>query len=474
MKSFFVGLVLLSVSPLAAGENWPQFRGVNSAARTTSSASLPTDVGPESRVVWKVALPPGHSSPVVFGDRIYLTAVQDEKQLVTIALDRATGKELWRVEAPHDKLEEIHSIGSHAQSTVCTDGERIVAFFGSCGLFCYDASGKLLWSQPMGPFNNGFGAGSSPILVDDFVILSQDHDTDSFLAAYDKQTGKEVWRTDRSEFPRNYCTPIVWTVDGRKQIVVAATLRVVGYDLATGSELWTVRGIARAVCSSPVLGDDNTLYVASWAAGGDAGELIRLDPFETALAEFDKNQDELLSEDELDKGAVKQRFPQIDRDKTGTITRAEYDYFRMLFDKSKNNVVAIRPGGMGDVSATHVVWEQNKLVPFCASPVYAAGVVFTVKDGGIVSSLDAATGKALKQGRLPASNEYYASPVAGDDKVFFANDEGQLTVIRAVGEWDVLHSADFEEPIYATPALVDGRIYLRTNGHLYCFAEAAK
>jgi len=471
MNRFFL-VTILSTSTLVAAENWPQFRGTNSSARTTSSASLPTDVGPERHVVWKVALPPGHSSPVVFGDRIYVTAVADEKQLVTIALDRATGKELWRAEAPHEKLEEIHTIGSHAQSTVCTDGQHVVAFFGSCGLFCYDADGKLLWSQPMGPFNNGFGAGSSPILVDDLVILSQDHDTDSFLAAYDKRTGREVWRTDRSEFPRNYCTPVVWTVDGQKQIVVAATLRVVGYDLVTGSELWTVRGIARSVCASPVLGDDNTLYVASWAAGGDAGELIRLDPFETMLAEFDKNKDESLTEDELDKGAVKQRFPQIDRDKTGTITRAEYDYFRMLFDKSKNNVLAIKPGGAGDVSSTHVVWEQSKLVPFCASPVYDRGVVFTVKDGGIVSSLDAATGKALKQGRLPASNEYYASPVAGDGKVYFANDEGQLTVISAVGSWEVLHSADFGEPIYGTPALVDGRIYLRTNGHLYCFDGA--
>jgi outer membrane protein assembly factor BamB len=467
LRSLFVFVVLATA---AAAENWPQFRGAHSG-RVASEQSLPTEIGPETYVRWKRALAPGHSSPIVVDQRIYLTSVRDGKQLVTTALDRATGETVWEREAAHDKLEEIHTIGSHAQSTPCSDGERVVSFFGSAGLFCYDVEGKPLWEQRMGPFNNTFGAGSSPIIVDDYVILSQDHDTDSFLMAVDKRTGKTVWRTDRSEFPRNYCTPVVWEVNGRKQLVVAATLRVVGYDLATGRELWTVRGIARSICASPVVGDDNMLYVSGWAAGGDAGELIRLDPFDDVTAASDANKDQLLTEDELPKGPVKQRFVQIDRDKSGTITRAEYDYFRMLFDKSKNNVLAIRPGGEGDVSATHVAWEHTKLVPFCASPVFYRGVLFTVKDGGIVTSLDAATGKPEKQGRLPAADAYYASPVAADGKVYFVNDEGKLTVTSAAAKWEVLATADFGEPVYATPAIADGRIYFRTAGHLYCFGE---
>lgn len=461
----------LPFSYLRAEENWPQFRGSN-GGRAVTDRALPTDIGPDKHVVWKIALPPGHSSPVVTKDAIYVTGVRDGKQLVTTALDRRTGKLLWERESPQQKLEEIHSIGSHAQSSTCTDGERVVSFFGSCGLFCYDAAGNPLWHLPMGPFNNTFGAGSSPIIVDDFVILCQDHDTDSFMTAVDKRTGKVVWRVDRSEFPRNYCTPLVWEVDGKKQIVVAATLRVVGYDLATGRELWTVRGIARTICASPVVGDDGVLYVAGWSAGGDPGEIIRYAPFEEALVD-DKNGDKLLAEDELPKGPIKQRYAQIDRDKSGTITQAEYDYFRMLFDKSRNNVIAIKPGAAGEATATHVLWEQEKLVPFCASPVYYGGVLFTVKDGGIVSSLNAATGKPIKQGRLQASNDYYASPVAGDGKIYLLNEDGKLTVLRAEGKWEVLHEAEFGEPVYSTPALVDGRIYLRTSGHLYCFGEDA-
>src|SRR5262249_18771052 len=155
-------------------------------------------------------------------------------------------------------------------STPAADAERVVSFFGSYGLLCYDRSGKLLWQRPMGPFKNDFGAGSSPVLAGDWILLCQDHDQGSFLAAIDKRTGATVWKTDRPDFLRGYCTPVLWESGGRKQVVVAGTLRVAGYDLASGKEVWTVRGISRTVCMTPVVGDDGTLYVAGWSAGGDA------------------------------------------------------------------------------------------------------------------------------------------------------------------------------------------------------------
>src|SRR5206468_5343935 len=171
-------------------------------------------------VLWKTALPPGHSSPVVVGDRVYLTAVR-QKRLLTLTLDRKDGRILWEAPAPAAVLEQVHRIGSHAQPTPAADAERVVSFFGSCGLFCYDRAGKQLWHRPMGPFKNDFGAGSSPILTGNRVILCQDHDQHSFLMALDVRTGEPVWKTDRSEFLRGYCTPVIWDVGGKKQVVVA-------------------------------------------------------------------------------------------------------------------------------------------------------------------------------------------------------------------------------------------------------------
>lgn len=462
--------VALLAPLLAAASDWPQFRGPNCAGLCPDRTPLPADIGPDTNVLWKTPLPPGHSSPAVVGDRVYVTAVKDKKKLLTIALDRATGKELWSVEAPATTLEQVHSIGSHAQSSPAADGDGVVVFFGSCGLFCYDRAGALVWERRMGPFKNDFGAGSSPVLVGGQVILGQDHDQGSFLEAIDRKTGKTVWRTDRSEFLRGYCTPVVWESGGKKQVVVAGTLRVVGYDLATGKEVWTVRGISRTVCMTPAVGADGRLYLAGWSAGGDEGERIDVPAFADIVQDLDKNRNGKLEKDELPKGPILERFTQVDADKDGSITREEYERFWNLFKKSQNVLLAIRPDGAGDISDTHVAWRHTKHVPFCASPLVADGTAFGVRDGGFLASLDAKDGKLAKRDRLSAgSGNYYASPVAGDGKVYLVSERGKLTVVSARGEWEELASADFKEGVYATPALADGKVYLRTAGHLYCF-----
>jgi len=461
-------VILLINLPLTAGD-WPQFRGPNAAGVAEGSA-LPEAIGPDVTAIWKVELPPGHSSPVVVGDRIYLTAVRGKKELLTIALERATGKTVWERSAPYKTLEKIHAIGSFAQSSPAADNQVVVSFFGSSGLTCFDRDGKELWRKPFGPFPNDFGAGSSPLIVGDRVILNQDHDNSSALYCFDKTTGHEIWKTDRSEFPRGYATPVIWDVNGRKQIVVAGTLRAVGYDLESGKEMWTVKGLARIANMTPVVGPDNNLYLAMWAPGADAGERIVAAPWAEMLEQYDKNKNGMLEENEIPAGELKNRFTQIDRDKDGHISKDEYENARRIFDAAENVVVAIKPGGADDITTTHVLWTQKKHLPYVPSPLYYKGLLYMIKNGGLLACLDTKTGRPAKDvERVFGSNNYYASPVAGDGKIYTISEKGDCSVIRAGTDWKQISRAKFNEPVYATPAIADGRIYVRTETRLYCF-----
>jgi outer membrane protein assembly factor BamB len=461
----------LACAAAAAADSWPQFRGPDGKAVAPDEQKLPTAIGPDTNVIWKTPLPPGHSSPVIHGDRINLTAVRDKMKLLTFALDRRTGSVVWEREAAHKMLEKIHGIGSYAQPSCATDGRHVVSLFGSAGLYCYDADGKQLWHVPMGPFKTEFGAATSPLLIDGRVILNQDLDSESFLTALDVRTGKPFWRTDRSEFLVGYASPVIWEVNGKKQIVQAGTLRVVGYDFETGKEVWTVRGLARVINMTPTVGPDNVLYVAGWTAGADADDKIEVPPFAEMLAKHDKNKNGTLEADEIPEGPFKSRFGQFDRDKDGHLTKDEWEAQRTIFATAANRAVAIRPGGAGDITKTHVLWEQTRQLPYVPSPLYYKGVLFLVKNGGFLSALDPKTGQALKYDRIPGPASYYASPVGGDGKVYLLDQSGALTVVSAEAQWRVLHRARFGAEVFATPALLGGRIYLRTAEHLYCFGD---
>jgi len=456
---------------MARADSWPQFRGPNASGRPNVDDPLPREIGPNRNVVWSTPLPGGHSSPVVVGDRIFLTAEHD-KHLVTLALDRATGKILWEQDAQNQRLEEIHHIGSHAQPTPAADSERVVSFFGSAGLFCYDHCGKPLWKLPLGPFKNNYGAGSSPILVGNLAILNQDHDLDSFLLAVDKKTGKVAWKADRSEFPRGFSTPIVWNNEGRNEIVVAGGLRVCGYSPENGRELWTVHGSARTCSMTPVVGSDGTLFVTEWTPGGDENDRIVAEPFADMIARYDANKNNQIERDEIPPGPLSSRFDQIDRDKNGHITVREYEWARNIFNSAQNSTLAITPGARGDATGSHVRWRFSKNLPYIPSPVFDKGRLYMVKNGGIVSCVDATSGKLLKQTRALGSHDYYSSPVIGDGKLLIVDVSGIVTIFSATPELKVISTADLEEPVFATPALVDGRIYLRTSKRLYCFGDS--
>jgi outer membrane protein assembly factor BamB len=219
---------------------------------------------------------------------------------------------------------------------------------------------------------------------------------------------------------------------------------------------------------TPQVGPDGVLYVAAWSPGGDDNDRISVPTFDEMLRDLDKNKNATLEDEEIPTGAVKQRFTQIDLDKDGHITRAEYENMRQVFTDARNVVLAIKPGGKGDVTRTHVLWAQKKLIPYVPSPLYYRGYLFMVKDGGHVNCLDTRTGTPTKEGRVFVDS-YFSSPVAGDGKIYLVSKKGRLSVISAQPQWEVLHTARFDEEVMATPALAGGRLYLRTDKHLYCF-----
>jgi len=458
--------VFLAAPNVTRGENWPQFRGPGGRGVAASDKTPPTEIGPETNVRWRVALAEGNSSPVIFGDRIYLTMLRD-KRLLTVALARDSGSRLWEAEAPYEKLESVHRVGSPATASVAADGKHVVSFFGSCGLFVYDTQGNQIWHRPLGPFQNSHGATASPVLAGDKVILLEDHDAGSFLAAFDAATGEQVWRTERPDFGRNYATPCVWENDGQTQIVATGSGRIVGYDLQTGEQVWILRGAARVQDSTPVVGEDGKLYVST-AGGGDAPPQPA---FEDVLASVDANQDGLLASVELPRGLVRTRFSQFDRDRNGTLDRDEYGLTRKILEHLRTAALAIEPGGDGDITDTHIAWAYERSIPRTPSPLVYRGRFYMIKDGGILTCLDAATGKPAKQGRLRGTGRYFSSPVASGGVIYFCDDRGNISIVADGDPWRQIGLAQLESPIIASPAIADGRLYVRTNEHLYCFGE---
>jgi outer membrane protein assembly factor BamB len=430
-----------------------------------AAGPAPEQIDSDDAIVWKVPLAPGHSSPCIVGDAIYLNTFDDGK-LFTVALDRATGKTRWRQQAPNDRVESYHPTGSPAVATPAADGERVYSFFGSFGMLCYDTAGKLLWKLPMGPFQDEFGSGSSPIVVDGKVLLNQDHDKDNFLICLDGKTGDVVWRTPRDS-TRSYATPIVVSAAGKKQVIVAGALQMAAYDLETGKELWTVDGLARIVNTTPAVAGD-MLYVATWSPGGDTDARAAMEPWDVALKQWDKDGDQKLTREECDNKDVLDRFFRIDLDQDKHLNQAEWVKYARVFELAKNSVMALKLDGGNAAVPPRLVWQYDKGIPYVPSPLVYRGVLYLIKDGGILTSFDAQDGRVLKLGRVRGTGAYLASPIAADGKLYVASDRGVVTVLKADGEWESLASRDFAERIVSTPAIVDGRLYVRTEAALYC------
>ncbi|MDR3405281.1 MAG: PQQ-binding-like beta-propeller repeat protein [Chthoniobacter sp.] len=471
IASLSVVYVLFGLSMLGADGDWPQFRGPSGLGIGTGQP--PVEFGPEKNVLWKIDVPFGHSSPCILGNRIFLTGLDDGK-LVTWCVDRTDGHELWRAVAPAEKIEPIQRIASPASPTPCTDGQRVYVYFGSFGLLAYDLDGHEQWRQPLPTPIVEFGTGASPILADGKVIVVCDQDMGSYLLALDAATGKQVWRTERPEFLRSFSSPFLWKHDGGEELVVAGSLWVRGYAVKDGHQLWSCQGMARVSNATPVAGD-GLLLVSSWNVGGDDGDRVTMAPFDEFLAANDQNHDGVLTKDEFPPGPVKDRFSQMDVNKDGKVTREEYEHMRDMFAQAVNQLFAIQPGGHGDITKTHVLWTVSRHLPYVSSPLCYHGRVYAIKNGGLASCYDQRTGQIIYQAeRLDAPGDYYSSAVAADGRVYVVSQKGTAVVIDASNEATQLHVLArnaMGEQVFATPAILDGRIYLRTEKHLFAFGE---
>ena len=445
---------------------WLQFRGPNGTG-VAEGFALPAEFSATKNLVWKTPVPFARSSPVITADRVFLTATEGDK-LTTFALDRRTGKVLWRRDVVRARHMPIYKANDGASPSPVSDGKNVYAFFAELGLISYGPEGKERWRVPLGPFNSFYGMGGSPVLAGNTLVMVCDQRTDSFIIAIDTRNGKELWRKSRPNFEA-YSTPAIYKPKGGPaQAIVLGSYSVDAYSLDKGERLWWVSKIGSYPKGVPVLGTD-MVYVTA-----DGGDEPFLPPFDEAL-KADTNKDQRIQREEMKSNAeAYDHFGWLDPNNDGAIERAEYDFVRNS-TTSGHGLTAVRLAGQGDLTTSNVVWRVKKSYPSIPAPLIYRGVMYLMKEGGIVSSIDPASGQVLKQGRTPdALEEYYASPVAADGKIFVVSATGKVTVLKADAQWEILAMNDLDEEVWATPAIAGSNLYIRTRNALYSFGASAK
>ena len=460
---------MVAVPLLAHALEWSRFRGPNGSG-VSEATGVPVTFSPVKGLLWRTSLLPGHSSPVLAGDRVFVTGFEPDR-LVTLALSAETGKVLWRGELPRARTEHLHANNSPATPSPVTDGANVYAFFQDFGVVAYGIDGKEKWRLPLGPFRNYKGMGASPILSGGVLVLACDQDVGSFLLAIDSHTGAVRWRTERTEIPGNgHSTPAVYESRQGTQLIVLGATQITGYRLDTGAKVWWVGGLSIQPKTSPVVTTDGAgravVYVL--APGSGEGPSTKLPPHSELLPSLDKNKDGRVTPEELGS------WIQADADGDGVVSEREYTTF-LSGGALPSVLLAIDPTGQGDLTETGVLWRYRRGLPLVPSPIVYRGSLYLVKEGGILTALDATTGALLKQVRLlGALDNYFASPVAADGKLYLTSQAGHVVVVRAKSDLEILAVNDLDEECFATPAVAPGRLYVRTRSTLWCFGEPAR
>ncbi len=428
---------LLAIAALAADANWPQFRGPSASGAGTGSPPVEWNAQSGKNILWKTAIPGlGHSSPVIWGDRVFLTSAvpasgeaslkvglygdvtsvegEPSQSFKVYCLDRRTGKILWERTAASGRPKIMrHPKSTHANPTPATDGKHLLVFFGSEGLFCYDLNGALLWKKDFGVLDSGFytapqaqwGFASSPVIFENTVIIQADVQKNSFLAAFDAGSGKELWRTPRGDVP-TFGTPTVapYTARGAGgwQVVVNGWRHIGGYDLKTGKELWKLQGEGDIPVPTPVFMDGLVVITNAHGEG------------------------------------------------------------RPIF--------AIRTDAAGDLTKNRsaIAWMQERAGNYMQTPLLHGGLGYFCYDNGVLSVYGLATGERLYQQRLGSgASGFSSSPVTAGGRLYITNEEGRSYVLALGREYKLLAENDLGETVMATPAISDGVLYIRGGKHLF-------
>lgn len=396
-------------------ENWPQWRGPRGDGVSRDAAPLAWDGPSGQNVRWRISLPDrGHSSPVVFEQRVFVTGCDEQDHSRTLScFDRQSGELLWRRTVLQAPLERKHSLNSFASGTPATDGRRVYVTFlapdfssvnertpGDMVVVAYDFEGREVWRVKPGRFASIHGYCSSPVLFENTLIVNGDHDGDGYLVALDLETGKTVWRINRPNNTRSYVTPIIREFAGRTQLVLSGSKSISSYDPRSGNLWWYTDGPTEQFVASPV----------------DNGELV----FVTA------------------------GFPE-------------------------HHIVAIRPDGSGNVTESHVVWHVEKNCSYVPSPIIVGDYLLVVTDNGIGRCFQAATGQRAWMERL--GEKYSASLVASQGRVYCLDEAGVMKILVPGPKLQVVAENKLGEPCYASPAIADGQLFIRSEDSLFCIAE---
>jgi len=398
------GLVIEPILPApGAARQWPRWRGPTGMG-LSAERGLPLRWSPAENVAWKTDLPgSGNSSPVIWGERIYLTTAFDGGKRRSLAcLKRSDGMLLFVKDAPAvDPEGRVIAKNGYASATPALDGERAFAFFGNTGLVAFDLDGNVLWHRPLPPFDAMHGTGASPVLCGDLVVLFQEQSSKPSIGiALDKRTGEVRWSIERKP-ALGWCTPLALRVAGREQLIYGASNTLVSYDPATGKEIWRCGGPTHEVIPTVVAGH-GLIYCASGRTGP---------------------------------------------------------------------TLAVRPAGSGDITGTALAWRSPRGAPHVPSPVLSGDLLYEVNDLGIVTCFRARTGDVLYQQRLGA--KFSASPLAADGRIYLTSEEGDTTVIRDGPEFEVLSVNPLGEYTLASPAVLGGQIFIRTQKHLFAIGKRA-